>query len=370
MRLAALVTHPVQYFAPVFRELAQQPNLDFKVFFGCNHGLIPTVDTNFGVSFKWDCEPTTGFDHEFLSVSPLSSLHGLAGASLAAKTVASIDKYQPDAVLIFSYTPTFITFSTFLLRLAGYTLMLRAETTETALSRSDLKDNLPIGTNSINHYLKMGVDKSQLSVVQYSIDVDFFQKFVDDWLPRRESLRLERGIQPEDTVFIYCGKMSLVKNPLIIPEAIEKLSLAEKSRVWLLAVGDGILRPEFESISKTHLGERAIFVGFKNQSELGQYYAMADVLILPSQSGETWGLVVNEALQFGLRVIVSDIVGSGRDLIRDTDDGWIFPAGDVNELATAISQSINTHRLPPRSLEELPHPRELARAVYRECGKL
>jgi glycosyltransferase involved in cell wall biosynthesis len=94
---------------------------------------------------------------------------------------------------------------------------------------------------------------------------------------------------------------------------------------------------------------------------------MADVLILPSQSGETWGLVVNEALQFGLRVIVSDIVGSGRDLIRDTDDGWIFPSGDIDELATVISQSISTHRLPHRSLERLPHPKELAHAVYQEC---
>lgn len=380
MRLAVLVTHPVQYFAPVFRELATQSDLQVKVFFGCNHGVIPREDPNFGVVFKWDCQPTVGFEHEFLSTSSLASLQGLAGVRLAAKAAVAINCYQPDAVLIFSYSPTFITATTLLLHLAGHKLMLRAETTDTALTRSNFKEKIrqilltsyyrqfahffPIGTNSINHYQRMGVDQSRLTPIHYAIDTDFFQKQVDYWLPQRECLRSSASIKQQDYVLLYCGKMLKAKNPLLIPEALGMRSPVEREKIWLLAVGDGELREEFERMAKSQLGERAIFVGFKNQSELGQYYAMADALILPSQSGETWGLVVNEALQFGLRVIVSDKVGSSRDLVRNTNSGSIFPSGNTAELSQAIAVTITLPKFSEVDFESLPHPQQLAKAVY------
>jgi len=58
-------------------------------------------------------------------------------------------------------------------------------------------------------------------------------------------------------------------------------------------------------------------MGFVNQTGLGQVYAIADCLVLPSDSAETWGLVVNEALATGLPVVVSDAVGCVPDLLRD-----------------------------------------------------
>jgi glycosyltransferase involved in cell wall biosynthesis len=378
-RLAVLVTHPVQYFAPVFRELAQKPDLQLKVFFGCNHGVVPREDPNFGVAFKWDCQPTAGFEHEFLSNSSLENLKGLKGIGLAAKATLAISRYQPDTVLIFAYSPVFITISTLLLRLAGHKLMLRADTTDEALSRSYIKDKirqlvlsfyyrqfthfLPIGTDSINHYLRMGVDHSRMTLTHYAIDTEFFQKQVDYWLPQRETLRAQIGIREQDHVLIYCGKMYAAKNPLIIPDALGELSPLEKEKIWFLAVGDGELREEFEQKVKCHLGERAIFVGFKNQSELGKYYAMANTLILPSRE-EVWGLVVNEALQFGLRVIVSDKVGCANDLITDIQKGWVFCGSNYVELANRISQSIMETNLFHIKLELLPSPSKLANNIY------
>lgn len=380
MRLAVLLTHPIQYFAPVFRELAQQPNLQLKVFFGCNHGIIPTEDPNFGVVFKWDCEPTKGFEHQFLSTDALKVLKSFQGIKLAMKAAVAISRFSPDAVLIFSYSPAFITASTLLLSLSGHKLMLRAETTDQASTRSYIKDKIrqliltlyyrqfvhffPIGTNSINHYRRMGIDDSRLTQVNYAIDVDFFQKQVDFWLQQRESLRKNADIKSEDHVLMYCGKMFSVKNPLLIADALAMLSTEEKEKTWLIAVGDGELREEFEKKAKVQLGDKAIFVGFQNQSELGQYYAMSDTLILPSQTGETWGLVVNEALQFGLKVIVSDKVGSGRDLIMDTDNGWIFTSKNATELSKMISQAISTPKSSIRDSQSLPHPTKLAKSIY------
>lgn len=380
MRLAVLVTHPVQYFAPVFRHLAQQKDLQLKVFFGCDHGFVPREDPDFKLVFKWDCQPTDGFEHEFFSTGSVDELEGLTGIRLAFKAKEAISRYQPDAVLIFAYSPAFITASTLLLHLAGYKLLLRADTTDHALARSYFKDKVrqvlltlyyrqfthffPVGTNSINHYRKMGVSKDRMTLVYFPIDTDFFQKQVDFWLPQRDYLRTVAGIKPDDSVLMYCGKMSRAKNPLLIPDALAILSPEKREKIWLLAVGDGELRQKFEQMAKAQLGKRAIFAGFKNQSKLGQYYAMSDTLILPSQSGETWGLVVNEALQFGLKVIVSDKVGSGKDLLKDNDRSLIFTSGDATALASSISQLIIQNYSPRVDFDRLPHPKQLAQSVY------
>jgi glycosyltransferase involved in cell wall biosynthesis len=92
-----------------------------------------------------------------------------------------------------------------------------------------------------------------------------------------------------------------------------------------------------ETACKEALGSRARVLGFLNQSEIGSAYAAGDVLVLPSRlgAGETWGLVVNEGMQFGLPAIVSDGVGCGPDLI-DADSGTVFASGDSLGLASAI----------------------------------
>ena len=83
------------------------------------------------------------------------------------------------------------------------------------------------------------------------------------------------------------------------------------------------------------------FVGFKNQTELPQYYAISDIFVLPSGLGETWGLVVNEAMCFSLPIIVSDLVGCGPDLVKHGENGYIFKTGNIEELAEYLQELIN-----------------------------
>ena len=79
-------------------------------------------------------------------------------------------------------------------------------------------------------------------------------------------------------------------------------------------------------------------IGFVNQTELGQVYAVADCLVLPSGFAETWGLVVNEALATGLPVVVSDAVGCAPDLLREGESGYMYPLGNVSGLAAALER--------------------------------
>ena len=143
------------------------------------------------------------------------------------------------------------------------------------------------------------------------------------------SLRRELGIGPNDLVLLWSAKMTPVKAPFLLVEALAALPEAVRRRFWFVAMGDGPLRQSFEAQLKGLLPGRTRFLGFCNQSEIGRGYAMADALVFPSTQGETWGLVVNEALQFGLAVMASDHPGCVADLLgfREIHPFWFscFP---------------------------------------------
>ena len=113
------------------------------------------------------------------------------------------------------------------------------------------------------------------------------------------------------------------------------LALHEKPKLYLLVIGTGELLDEACKYSK-ELDLPVTFGGFLNQTEIARAYVAADCLVLPSDFGETWGLVVNEAMACGLPVIVSDRVGCGPDLVEEGVTGYTFPCGDIGRLASRL----------------------------------
>jgi glycosyltransferase involved in cell wall biosynthesis len=84
-------------------------------------------------------------------------------------------------------------------------------------------------------------------------------------------------------------------------------------------------------------GPKASFAGFLNQTEISRAYVAADCLVLPSDTGETWGLVVNEALASGLSCIVSNACGCAEDMVAALDPRLTFSCGDIAAMAAALS---------------------------------
>jgi glycosyltransferase involved in cell wall biosynthesis len=78
------------------------------------------------------------------------------------------------------------------------------------------------------------------------------------------------------------------------------------------------------------------FLGFCNQSQLPSVYRAADVLALPSEGSETWGLVVNEAMACGTPCVVSDACGCAPDMIAPSINGAVFKVGSVHSLASNL----------------------------------
>lgn len=120
---------------------------------------------------------------------------------------------------------------------------------------------------------------------------------------------------------MFSGKLIPRKEPLLFLRALGKLNNHKSLRVIIL--GEGPLKMQTVNMAEELLPGKVLFPGFINQSELGRYYVSSDLFVLPSNH-ETWGLVVNEAMQFGLPVVVSKNTGCHSDLVNFGKTGFVF----------------------------------------------
>jgi glycosyltransferase involved in cell wall biosynthesis len=110
---------------------------------------------------------------------------------------------------------------------------------------------------------------------------------------------------------------------------------------YLVIVGDGEERAALERQAAETGFSGIRFCGFRNQSELPAFFDIASVFVLPSQH-EPWGLIVNEVMNAGCAVILSDDCGCQPDLISDGVEGCVFPVGDVEALTAALRTVLAT----------------------------
>jgi glycosyltransferase involved in cell wall biosynthesis len=189
---------------------------------------------------------------------------------------------------------------------------------------------LYIGKENERFFQRYGVPESKLFFAPYSVDNAFFQQQAMTLRQQRHSLRLSFGLPPDVPVILFCGKLIPKKDPLSLLKAFA--ALRRRHECALFFAGDGPLRAEIEAFVGGNNVPDVRISGFLNQSEVSKAYAAADVLVLPSIERETWGLVVNEAMNFELPIIVSDKVGCASDLVRPDENGYIVRASDPDHL--------------------------------------
>ncbi len=149
----------------------------------------------------------------------------------------------------------------------------------------------------------------------------------------RNVLRKKYGLK--EPVLLYVGRLGPEKGLFTLVDA---LSMTYKRGIQptLVLAGAGPLESELRAEASKR-GLIIKFVGFLQQDELARRYATADIFVLPSQS-EAWGLVVNEAMEFELPLILSSHVGSVPVLLKEGKNGLSFPVGDSNALALCIER--------------------------------
>lgn len=350
-RLAILTSHPIQYQAPLFRKLAQHPAIDLMVYFCSDQGVTEKVDREFMTSFKWDLPLLEGYRYKFLkNYSPWPSI--FQPFRLINPGIWGELKRRPyDALLVHGYSTATVWLTFFAAWSKGGRLILRGESNllyprpwwVRAIKRLVLRTLfkrvqafLTIGTLNAEFYLHYRVPAERLFLAPYSVDNEYFMRQAATICPQREATKGELGIPQGMPVILYCGKLVARKRPGDLLKAFEQLS----REAALLLVGDGPERPKLEQYARQRGLKNVHFLGFQNQGDLPRFYGIADIFVLPSER-DPWGLVLNEAMCYGLPVIATDLVGASRDLIRPGENGFIYPVGDIGALVSTLQNLLD-----------------------------
>lgn len=364
IRLAYIVSHPIQYQAPLLRRIAAEPGIDLTVFFSSDFSVRPYRDAGFGTELKWDVDLLSGYKHEFLprirdngSLSPTRPLnYGI---------FRRLKQGNFDAVWVHGYATVNALHTILAANALGLPVLLRAEswlgdrprTSRTLylkklylkFIRSFIDATLAIGTFNTQYWRKYFGKDFPIFLMPYAVDNHYFQQRAQAAAPLRNDLCAELDIDPSRPVILFASKLQKRKHCDHLLEAYLRMRPDEGSDPYpyLVIVGDGEQRQTLEQRVRVSGCTSVRFAGFRNQSELPRFFNLASVFVLPSRH-EPWGLIVNEAMNAGRAVIVTDEVGSAADLVRNGETGFIYPATNIDEL----------HRVLERALE---NPEETAR---------
>ena len=353
--LAVIETHPIQYHAPVWRHLQQVCGVPVTAIYGSDFSVAGYRDREFNATFHWDTDLLRGYAPVFLS----RVADGGARDDREVTTrglAAALRRAQPRAVLAVGYSPQFHSDAFRAARRARLPVLFRGETTDHARQRGILKNwardtalrwlyrrcaaLLHLGQRSREHFRRLGFDSDVRHFSPYCVDTTPFRTDEAARAELRGPARHELGVTEDQLVIAFCGKLSPRKGPDLLLDALRQLPASERARCVLLLVGDGEMKGELLSRAAAAPAVSLRHVGFKQQRELSAYYHAADLFVLPSRHGETWGLVVNEALHHGVPTVVSEAVGCAPDLVEPGHSGEVCVVDSASMLAEALVRAL------------------------------
>lgn len=360
VRLAYLVSHPIQYQAPLLRRIAQEPDIDLTVLFGSDFSVRGYQDKGFGVEVAWDVPLLQGYKYRVLPAlrdTGTVSATTPVSRSLLRPMLSGSGAPAFDALWVHGYASVNALRGIAAAHSLGIPVLLRAESWSGDRSRSALKvaakkvflaafrpmitATLPIGSHNGAYWRECFGPGIRQFLVPYAVDNHFFAQKAADAQAYLPGLRAELGLYEGRPVILFASKLQTRKHCDHLIEAMHRLTDNTALRPYLLVVGDGEERPRLEQICRErNLGD-VRFLGFRNQSELPTFFALADVFALPSEH-EPWGLIVNEAMAAGCAVVVSSDVGAAPDLVVDGVTGFTYPVNNIDALTAALARVLAT----------------------------
>jgi len=338
-KLAIITTHPIQYYAPVFKLLHQRKNIEIKVFYTLGRQEFK-YDHGFGKTVDWDIPLLEGYPYEtVVNTSPNPGSHNFKGV-VNPMITEQVQNWKPDAVLVYgwAYNGHLKALRYFKNKLPVYfrgdsTLLNESKSIKSLVKRIFLNwvywhvdHAFYVGESNKNYYKQYGLKESQLSFAPHAIDNE---RFKVDRSTEVAELRSSLKIKDDDILVLYAGKFEPVKNVELLLAAFVNLN---RPNVHLLLAGNGINEQSLKSTAaESGVASRVHFLDFQNQTYMPVLYQSANLFCLPSVS-ESWGLSVNEAMACGKAILVSDKVGCAASLVTESINGAIFKASDINSI--------------------------------------
>ena len=359
IKIAVVVSHPIQHFCPQYANWAKVQGIELKVFFGSTLGSVKYVDPQFNKEISFGNLYLDEFNHEFLNGNQLlQSTPKLDAPNLNER----LNEFKPNLVIHYGY---------------GHKLVKRARTwaiknniklafisdSEHRRKRPFWKEMLKIpylyflfkkedyfltvGNANEAYYKYYGVANKKLLRMHFPIDIKNYEIAYQNKATLNNSYRQKLGINENEIVIAVVGKVLTFKSQNHLIDVVKNLekSLPNK-KIHLLIVGSGAQELEFKEIAKTVTKNKVHFLGFVMPIELPEIYAATNIYIQPSLM-DAHSLSVSEAIYLGCSAIVANTTGSWgeTDDVQMGKNGFVYQYGNINELESQIINIIEEEKL-------------------------
>ena len=351
-------THPIQYYAPLYRALNETDEFRISAFYMSDFSLRGGLDVGFQRTFAWDVDLLSGYNAKFLKGAERRGPATTLLSCWAPSIWPEVRGAGLDALVVHGHTPAAKLLAIAAAKSAGIPVFIRGDT-HLGLSRGHMKrlvrrplmstlyrildGVLAIGSANADFYRAMGVPDERIFSMPYCIDNDRYQQVSIREKSQssgvRATLCADRGIP----IVLFAAKFQPRKRAADLILAADQL-FKEGNKFHLALIGSGEQEQELRTLVASHNLNNVSFHGFINQAEMPQVYAASDVFVLPSVD-EPWGLAVNEAMCAGLPIVLSEEVGCARDLVKHGVNGFTFRGGDVVGLAEALRPLIKSEEV-------------------------
>tara|TARA_A100001015_G_scaffold273830_1_gene329654 strand:+ start:5349 stop:6530 length:1182 start_codon:yes stop_codon:yes gene_type:complete len=356
IKIAIINSHPIQYFAPLYKELNTSNEIDITALYLTDLNLKPSIDPGFKQKIQWDVNMLDGYSYKFLGKYQINRPNGF-WSLIVPQIWKEIRQSDYDVIWLHGYNFAAYLVAFLAAKSKGIKIFFRGES-HLMLKRGFLKKTfhtifckiffryvdafLAIGTANKKYYKSLGVSDKDIFLVPYTIDNSRFRIDKDHVQNKIKELKTEIGLSQHPTI-IFSSKFMERKRPHDLLEAAKILQ--EKNYEFnILFVGSGELETTLNELVKKNNLQNIFFKGFVNQSSLPLYYAACDIFVLPSIN-EPWGLVINEVMSCGLPVVVADGIGAADDLVQDGINGFIFEPLNPHDLAKKLKLLLQNNSL-------------------------
>jgi glycosyltransferase involved in cell wall biosynthesis len=361
LRVAFLNTHPIQYFAPMYKELNRSKNLTVTALYLSDFSVRGGLDRAFDRELKWDLDLLDGYEARFVKGADKRDEPRGFMSVIAPKIWKEVRRGRYNALIVHGHTPIAHIIAVGAAKFARTPVFMRCET-HSGLHRSNVKAALrkpllgafyrlldgvlAIGSANAAFYRAMGVPDGRIFLMPYAVDNARFLRGATMNPGERAETRRQLGVDDGAPVILYASKFQRRKRPDDLIHAAARLDQMG-AHFHLALVGSGEMESELRALVSQLGLRKARFLGFVNQSALPKIYGASDMFVLPSQD-EPWGLAINEAMCAGLPIIASREIGCVPDLVQDGRNGRLFDSGNIEGLVQALSEVLQSPALRKR----------------------
>ncbi len=355
-RVAIIHNQITPYRVPLFRAVAEAPDLDVHVIF-----LSARMPDR-----TWAVAENLGFAHTVLKgrVLPIPGGRNYAGeprlVNLNPDLAPALWRLRPEVVVCPEFSLPAITAFLYTRLTASRYISWSEGTPHTERNIGRVQKLvrrwiiprasacIPVSSSARDKYLSYGADPAHVHVAIQTVDTAFFQKRAAELRPSAPSWRKEHGI--EGKLIVSVGSLIERKGMCHLVEALALLH-RKLPDVHLALIGGGPLQDDLtRQVEGRGLGAFVHFPGFAQPDDLAQWLAAADVFAFPTLE-DTFGVVVNEAMATGLPVVSSIYAGATRDLVHDGENGFAIDPTNYALLADCLYRILSDDALARRMSE-------------------